>query len=59
MRQLFCSTNVKDIDFEELLQLFNRAGLAFDKCIASGKASDDGQSAGTNMSICQWGAGIV
>lgn len=39
------STNVQHIDCEELLQLMDTAGLAFDKCNAPGKISDDCPSA--------------
>ncbi|KAL0018792.1 hypothetical protein WJX79_000980 [Trebouxia sp. C0005] len=35
------STNVQHIDCEELLLLMDTAGLAFDKCTAPGKISDE------------------
>ena len=44
-----CSTNVQHVDCEELLQLMDTAGLAFDKCTAPGKISDDRPPAGTCM----------
>ena len=44
-----CSTNVKEIDSEELLKLCDDADLTFDQCIAPGKASVAGLSASTCM----------
>ena len=44
-----CSTNVKEIDNEELLKLCDDAGLTFDQCIAPGKASVAGLPSSTCM----------